>query len=993
MNHGENSWTQIESPIIAGIAPDPINAGPRTTQNYHYQSQVAALYLVQQMALGHDDTLIWLEHSCDLVVEVPGELPLFVSIKHQEHDRTHKSGWNLGDLGKRGVLNQLANVATNATSAGYEVRVRFETNTGRVDDAAILGGKGKLLSNEQSLLMKELCRPRGHKGIPLMEEEAAKNFIRSYDRTQDPLPSKTNIDAMIRDAVHDVMLGLYQFNPVDLKSACGQLISFLDNLSRRQDPAARRISVAEAYEILIKRLTTKNDSDRPREQRVQRQPGEVDRIFLISRIHEQVDHNSEGNRPVLLHGITGCGKTTLAQIYFAKHYQNRAHLAIDASSPERFTEEIRTLARRLGFHDGDPLKQLIEIGDPGLCLLLDGVGDSNWLAPHLPRRSRSVVIITSRSEPDFSISKLNVSKMSHEDVSQLVQSHGINAQPKELAALLSRYDSHILAIRHVLSNCRRTSSSIDSYLRNHPGPYEYNPLIESVSNLRGTDEYLTLQLLWCFGPAGVPRSLLRPINFSFLTYTDARKWSRHRMGRLWQQFQHIDSSHLKHAEIYDDNEFFVKLLQNTFRFDHAIRNLMSMSLLGLRGGHLVVHNMVGSVLDQDGMSKKEPLLTAATLLFDFESEGRTLPHKALPHMAEILNKLLDNKVAGPFTIDLALESVEWLEGISLWATAGELATRTLQLMDQYILPGPLDDDLLRLRIVHFRHQHGDEKALQMLSTELSRKSYSSPRLYLEQIELLQIAGMHERAKEVLENLPAFGGIADLEIALQGLKLRAATEEPAVALSEMAEIYDELIAHNSENHVILAGVCTCARQIATTHGLFADWEIWGVRSIHHTKQIADSSIALFQATMSMIGLWQSRISPDRAEPYIVDARKILDSSEIPKNSGLDLDYMQAQARQMHLRKKHEKAIKVFDEIIPRMRQIPSYAAYLDDVLFAQAEACIAQFSIDQKPGHLRKAHILLDESKNICQRRSGTDLWGVTKIQKLDDLVCRALKSM
>ena len=106
--------------------------------------------------------------------------------------------------------------------------------------------------------------------------------------------------------------------------------------------------------------------------------------------------------PVVIHGIPGCGKTSLAIQFAAQHKGNLRAVFINASTRTALTRDLAALA---GYPDTTtwdigiaqvrgPVTPTLP-GTSATLLILDGVTDANIIRGVIPRRSLCRVIITS----------------------------------------------------------------------------------------------------------------------------------------------------------------------------------------------------------------------------------------------------------------------------------------------------------------------------------------------------------------------------------------------------------------------------------------------------------------------------------------------------------------------------------------------------------------------------------------------------------------------
>ena len=135
-------------------------------------------------------------------------------------------------------------------------------------------------------------------------------------------------------------------------------------------------------------------------------PHFLGREETLSEIRRQLDRPAAGPRVVVVHGIRGVGKSTLAAAYAYRHKsQYRIVWWIRAETAAAIASDLISLGIRLGWVDRDEqensalqkVRDRLERDEGPTLLIYDNAIDVVQLKPHLPRASAAHVLATSNS--------------------------------------------------------------------------------------------------------------------------------------------------------------------------------------------------------------------------------------------------------------------------------------------------------------------------------------------------------------------------------------------------------------------------------------------------------------------------------------------------------------------------------------------------------------------------------------------------------------------
>jgi tetratricopeptide (TPR) repeat protein len=326
-------------------------------------------------------------------------------------------------------------------------------------------------------------------------------------------------------------------------------------------------------------------------------------------------------KPVVIHGITGCGKTSLATHFAATH--KLAFRSIFISAPSR-SALVSELARLVGNRGIDPNSERIweggisEIRGPvapqlpwtsATLLIIDGVDSVDTIRGIVPRSSLCRVILTSTlSHVDQGFEHIELGSWGRSESSQYISNALLGFPESDCADLARSLYDHPLAITQAINYLQTTKRSATDYLnRLSETPLETLDLgnasghIESVAksiklniDLALTREPTAVELLFILSFLGnhpidlevFDREWFLPFVSTPKSKKKKRWWGSLRPGRDHDEFGFAVTSEARTI---------LGRLDTREMRDRAADTLISMSLIRPFGHSVTVHPLIGLV--------------------------------------------------------------------------------------------------------------------------------------------------------------------------------------------------------------------------------------------------------------------------------------------------------------------------------------------------------------------------------------------------------------
>jgi tetratricopeptide (TPR) repeat protein len=658
---------------VRNLRRDPRNAGPVTLSRYDYQAKCIALTIVDHMLSGELLAVV-VEHSTDLILAPIDGPPTLISVKHRDQGQVDGDGWTMSALKKQRVLQGLYDAweASDRTC-----QVSFWTNAGLSGDAAVLGqlcGSMGDMRDEHStervlpMLAKHLGAGRG-----AAREFLAALHLQSLDQI---LPRRHDIDDV---AVRRMQALLTQLDrEATHAEACWEWLLRVHVEPASRDPAQspdfraatlggalgavarRREEELLAFRYLPieeVRVGVLHEADRREAQRTPDvRPWAADPMFVGRR--PELEHLAEllapGGvdpvAPVVIHGLAGCGKTSLALRFAADHATRLRTVVIDAGTRPGVIAGLDALhPSSETHHDAHGLTDLrapTTLALPGgsaTLVILDGVTDAESIRGLVPRLGLCRVLITSTvAHLDDGFNKVHLGVWPREDSHAYIARTLPEATPADGEMLATELADHPLAVCQAVNYCKKLSLSVGEYLdRLHEAPSSVldrgdaagHPasivqairLAAAAAEDRSAQAGAMLRMLAYLGSGPVALDLFDSAGseaVAAIGFARSRRGLRRKTTIQWYP------AHEQIKALCLD-------LSSLVERDAAVAELAAFSLVTLIGGHVVVHPLVQMVVRED---TTDPLtwfqLTLGLFVPSF-ADGKSLWWTLDPHLGHL----------------------------------------------------------------------------------------------------------------------------------------------------------------------------------------------------------------------------------------------------------------------------------------------------------------------------------------------------------------------
>jgi tetratricopeptide (TPR) repeat protein len=384
--------------------------------------------------------------------------------------------------------------------------------------------------------------------------------------------------------------------------------------------------------------------------------------------------------PVVIHGIPGCGKTSLAAQFAALHRDVFRPIFINASSRTALIQDLSRLARQVDTSRWDtgiaelrgPTTPTLP-GNSATLLLIDGVTDPETIRGIVPRRSLCRVLITSAtSHIDQGYEHLHLPCWSRPEsdsfISKALPEESQESRDKLAAAL----NDHPLGITQAANYCRVTGRAVSDYitrLEREPvllldqgrASGHLDSVVKTIklsvdaAKERWPDCDYLMNLLAHLGSAPLDESIFeRKLATSYVSSPepsrqDYKSASRRFQGRLFRK--HDTGNPGYSYRVTSLSSSVGLLLRNGAWRDRAVDALLMTSLVTRRDTGLVVHPLIARVVRQLAGDPRPWLelgfgVFAELMAPGVEKEFRTLdPY--LDHVSALASTALREQFTGP----------------------------------------------------------------------------------------------------------------------------------------------------------------------------------------------------------------------------------------------------------------------------------------------------------------------------------------------------------
>ena len=622
---------------VASLPEDRRNTARETRARYRYQDECAALALLNHLDSEDLDGLL-IEHSTDLILLPANGVPELVSIKHREPNQTGESGWSWNALKRQRVLIDLYhawNSADRCCTLAFWTNAGFNGPTHRLWQVCAL----------QAEPTQELLRSLAFQlGASHADVEA---FLAALRIPEDPLPRRKEItDVGIRrttdllqkhrpgsllhaEECYRALVGRIANAGTDVpepeavpkSTVAATLAAAVD---RSQVRLMRRFLAAR--QLLDELLSVRDRLAAVSLPDAGQHGWEPDSQFIgrsdfLSKLDELLRPGMPLEvAPVVIHGIPGCGKTSVAAQFAATHKAILRPIFINASSRAALISELAALAgndNRSNWEDGiaqlhGPVTPRLP-GNSATLLIIDGVTDTDSVRGIVPRKSLCRVIITSTVsylEQGYEHIELDgwSRAESHEFISKVLS--GKSAEDREeLARALC---DHPLALTQAVNYCRVMGHNIPDYLErlaNEPlivldrgqASGHMDSVLKAIKiNIDAANDRFprcaeVLYLFSYLGSSPIDRSIFdEPLVLAFVVEPEIQiALAKYQWWPIRKRLR-IGDVALAYAATQRGHELFQSLCDRNW-LDQAIEVLLLTSLISRRDTGLVVHPLVALV--------------------------------------------------------------------------------------------------------------------------------------------------------------------------------------------------------------------------------------------------------------------------------------------------------------------------------------------------------------------------------------------------------------
>ncbi|WAL75575.1 hypothetical protein OU787_31025 [Kitasatospora sp. YST-16] len=642
---------------------------------------------------------VLIEYSTDLVLIPDRGRPELVSIKHREPHHRTDSGWTWSALGKDAVL---ADLFTAWADSGRICTTTFLSNAGMSGPAQDLWKTCNGSSREAGQAVT-----RRVAGMLKTSESEAAEFLAAFRLPKHPMPRRNEIsdigvrrtasylvthhrDTRHADQCYRALVERVRQAGTDLPESRAarlhRVTSTVRECAERQDSVTRHDRYLSAEEIRAVLLGTADALGSPG-QSVLPDPGWVADPMFTGRVAELDElarllapGTADPVAPVVIHGLSGTGKTSLA-VHFAATMAGKClkPVVIDGSTRASLIAGLEHLQGDVRPASGvdrlmGPAAAALPRG-PETLLIIDGVTEPDAVRGLIPRRSVCRVVITSTSNNlDEGFRKVPLTVWSRLETRDFLRRALPDFPPDDGERLAEALGDHPLALAQAVNYCHSVGIELSEFLERldldplavmgqgqasgHPQTVLRTVQL-ALQEVERRDA-LALRLLDIssyFGAEPFPLHIFdtAPIRPFVTERHTVRPGPRHGLLRRRKEV-----SVAEWGSISDERGLWARVeLENPVRRDGAVAVLAGLGLIGLDRGHMSVHPIVRRVV-QSAHDDAQPWVEAAIglcagLLAEGRNGGVNRFHALVGHAQAVLGHARDVGFDGPVVIALGME--------------------------------------------------------------------------------------------------------------------------------------------------------------------------------------------------------------------------------------------------------------------------------------------------------------------------------------------------
>jgi tetratricopeptide (TPR) repeat protein len=722
------------TPVVASLPEDKRNTARETRARFTYQDECAALALLNH--LGSDDLDgVLIEHSTDLILLPADGVPELVSIKHREPNQKGEPGWSWNALKRQSVLIDLYDAWI---SADRHCTLAFWTNAGFNGASHRLW----LVCARHEVPTEDLLRSLSTQlGASRPDIEG---FLAALKIPENPLPRRKEITDIGVRRTAELLQKYRPGSPLNAEKCYKALVDRIAKAGTdvsegealpKPDVAATLAAVADARQIrVMRRFISANQirnellslHDRLAATSlpdVGQHGWEPDAQFIgrsefLSELGDLLRPGTPMEvSPVVIHGIPGCGKTSLAAQFAATHKAVFRPIFITASSRAALISELTALAGQVNTSNwSEGIAQLRGPVTPRLpgnsatLLIIDGVTDADIVLGIVPRKSLCRVIITSNvSYLEQGYQHIELDCWSREESDKFIAAVLNEASSEDRERLARALYDHPLALTQSVNYCRLTGQDITEYLvrlareplavldRGQASGHIDSVLKAIRINIDAANERFPRceEMLYLFAhlaSSPIDESVLSeefPIAFAIEPQVQTVDTNKRR--RFARKRRTAEKLRLTYSNTQRGYDLFKSLCNDSWR-EQAIDTLFLTSLISRRDNGLVVHPLV-SFLARQLAGDPDPWVEVGLGLFyahieqGFSHDFTTIdPY--IDHLTALASTALDAGLTGPAVLGtcqalslrlgiLGVEQHGGRTGIEFGQRAVEIAERSI----------------------------------------------------------------------------------------------------------------------------------------------------------------------------------------------------------------------------------------------------------------------------------------------------------------------------